>query len=89
MRKGLRVVAAAAVAVGLAAPAWAGDRPEGHYQRHERYEGDYYNYNDHRDDKWSGPGPYDGTYDCRHHPHGSHHTGTQCDHWYGYQPESS
>ena len=36
----LRVVAGAAVVVGLAAPAWAGGSPKGHYQRHKHYEGD-------------------------------------------------
>ncbi|HEY0398977.1 MAG TPA: hypothetical protein VGF00_11350 [Acidimicrobiia bacterium] len=87
MRNSLRVVAAAAAVVGLAAPAWAGDSPNGHYQRHKRYQGDYYDYNDQRDAKWSEPGPYDGSYDCRHRPHGSHHTETWCDHSYGYQPE--
>jgi hypothetical protein len=88
MRSALKVAAAVAVVVGMAAPAWADDPPEGHYRKHERYQGDYYNYDKYRDTPRSEPGPYDSHYDCQHAPHGStHHTETWCDHYWAEQQE--
>jgi len=94
MRRLLAVVAAAIV-VGLGAPAWADGRDgqdpsrhdPSHYRHHDRYKGDYYDYPDYHGGR-SDDGPYDGYYDCRR-SEGPRHSETWCDHYYGYQPEAS
>lgn len=57
------------------------------YRHHERYEGDYYDYNEHRgSDPYTEAGPYDGYYHCRRYDTPTR-SETWCDHYYGREPE--